>query len=83
MLKKNQSIHSQEITRLIQRLDSIQKKIEDTPIDSKLNRQTEESISKKLPPTQSTMTENTGSSENKSPSTIEDIKLQEQDLPPE
>jgi DNA repair exonuclease SbcCD ATPase subunit len=83
MLKKNQSIHSQEITRLIQRLDSIQQKIEDTQIDSKLNHQTEESISKKLPPTQSTMTENTGSSENKSPSTIEDIKVQEQDLPPE
>ena len=84
MLKKNQSIHSQEITRLIQRLDSIQQKIEDTPIDSKLNRQTEESISKKLPPTQSTMIENTDSSENKSPSTIEDNnKVQEQDLPPE
>jgi len=29
------------------------------------------------------MTENTGSSENKNPSTIEDIKVQEQDLPPE
>jgi len=83
MLKKNQSIHSQEITRLIQRLDSIQKKIEDMPIDSKLNRQTEESISKKIPPTQPTLTENTGSSENKSPSTIEEIKVQEQDLPPE
>jgi DNA repair exonuclease SbcCD ATPase subunit len=83
MLKKNQSIHSQEITRIIQRLDSIQKKIEGMPIDSKLNRQTKESISKKLSPTQSTMTENTGSSENKSPSTIEDIKVQEQDLPPE
>jgi len=83
MLKKNQSIHSQEITRLIQRLDSIQQKVEDTQIDSKLNRQTEESISEKLSPTQSTMTENTGSSENKSPSTIEDNKVQEQDLPPE
>ena len=83
MFKKNQGIHSQEITRLIQRLDSIQKKIEDMQIDSKRNHQTEESISKKLPPTQSTMTESTGSSENKSTSTIEDIKVQEQDLPPE
>jgi DNA repair exonuclease SbcCD ATPase subunit len=83
MFKKNQSIYSQEITRLAQRLDSIQKTIEDMQIDSKLNRQPEESISKKLPPTQSTMTENTGSSENKNPSTIEDIKVQEQDLPPE
>ncbi len=83
MLKKNQSIHSQEITRLIQRLDSIQQKVEDTQIDSKLNRQAEESIPEKLSPTQSTMTENTGSSENKSPSTIEDNKVQEQDLPPE
>jgi len=83
MFKKNQSIYSQEITRLAQRLDWIQKTIEGMQIDSKLNRQPEESISKKLPPTQSTMTENTGSSENKNPSTIEDIKVQEQDLPPE
>jgi len=83
MFKKNQSIHSQEITRLVQRLDSIQQKIEDLQIGSKLNRQPEESISKKLPPAQSTMTENTGLGENKSPSTIEDIKVQEQDLPPE
>ena len=83
MFKKNQGIHSQEITRLAQKLDAIQKKIEGMQIDSKLNRQPEESISKKLPPTQSTMTENTGSSENTSPSTIEDIKVQEQDLPPE
>jgi len=83
MFKKNQSIYSQEITRLAQRLDSIQKTIEGMQIDSKLNRQPKESISKKLPPTQSTMTENTGSSENTSPLTIEDIKVQEQDLPPE
>ncbi len=52
-------------------------------IESKLNRQPEKSILKKLPGTQSTMTENTDSSENISPSTIEDIKVQEQDLPPE
>ena len=83
MFKKNQSIYSQEITRLAQRLDSIQKTIEGMQIDSKLNRQPMESISKKLPPTQSTITEDTGSSENKNPSTIEDIKVQEQDLPPE
>jgi chromosome segregation ATPase len=83
LFKKNQSIHSQEITRFVERLDSIQKKIEDMQIGSKLNRQPEESISKKLPPAQSSMTESTSSSENKSPSTIEDIKVQEQDLPPE
>jgi len=83
MFKKNQSIHSQEITRLVQRLDSIQKKIEDMQTGSKLNRQPEESISKKSPPAQSTMTDNTGSSEIKSPSTAEDIKVLEQDLPPE
>ncbi len=52
LFKKNQSIHSQEITRLIQRLDSIQKKIEDRQIGSNLNRQ-------------------------------EDIKVLEQDIPPE
>jgi DNA repair exonuclease SbcCD ATPase subunit len=83
MFKKNQDIHSQEMTRLAQRLDSIQKTIEGMQIDSKLNPQLEESISKKLPPTQSTMTENPDSSENTNPSTIEDIKVQEQDLPPE
>jgi DNA repair exonuclease SbcCD ATPase subunit len=83
MFKKNQDIHSQEMTRLAQRLDSIQKTIEGMQIDSKLNPQLEESISKKLPPTQSTMTENPDSSENTSPLTIEDIKVQEQDLPPE
>jgi len=83
MFKKNQSIHSQEITRLDQRLDSIQKNIEDMRINSKSSRQPEEPISKKLPPTPSTMTENTGSRENESPSTIQDIKVREQDLPPE
>ena len=83
MFKKNQSIQFQEITLLTQKLDSIQKKIEDMQIVSKLNRQTEESILNKLPPTQSTMNENTGSSDNKNPATIEDIKVQEQDLPPE
>ncbi len=83
MFKKNQNINSQEITRLAQILDSIQKNIEGMQIDSKLNRQNDESISIKSPPTQSTMTENTGSNENKSPSTSEDINLQEQDLPPE
>ena len=83
MFKKNQSIHAQEITHLAQRLDSIQKKIEDMQIDSNLNRQSEESISTKLPPSQSTTTENTDSGENKRTSTIEDIKVQEQDLPPE
>jgi len=83
MFRKNQSIQFQEITLLTQRLDSIQKKIEDMQIGSKLNRQTEESISNKLPPTQSTMNENTGSSDNKNPATIEDIKVREQDLPPE
>ncbi len=81
MLKKNQSIQSQEITRLDLKLDSILKKIEEVQVDSKLNRQTEESISRKIPPTQSTMTDNTGLSENKNPSTVEDIKVQ--DLPPE
>jgi len=83
MFKKNQSIHSQEITRLDQRLDSIQKSIEDLQIDSKFNRQPEQSISKKLPPTPSTMSEDTGSSENKGVSTTEDVKVREQDLPPE
>jgi chromosome segregation ATPase len=83
IFKKNQGAHSQEIARLTQRLDSIQKKIEEMQSDSKLDRQTEESIFKKLPLTQSPMTENTGSSENKSPSTLEDISVQEQDLPPE
>ena len=83
MFKKNQGIQSQEIKRLAQILDAIQKKIEGKQIDSKLNRQPEESISKKLPATPSTMTENTGLSENMSPSTSEDIKVQEQDLPPE
>jgi DNA repair exonuclease SbcCD ATPase subunit len=83
IFKKNQSIHSQEITRLAQKLDSIQKGIEDLQIDSKLNRQPEESISKKLPLTPSTMTESTGSIDNKSPSAMEDVKVREQDLPPE
>jgi hypothetical protein len=48
-----------------------------------LNRQPEESISKKLPLTPSTMTESTGSIDNKSPSAMEDVKVREQDLPPE
>jgi DNA repair exonuclease SbcCD ATPase subunit len=83
MFKKNQDIHSQEITSLAQRLDSIQKIFEDMQIGSKLDPQPEESISKNLPPAQSTTTENPDSSENTNPSTIEDIKVQEQDLPPE
>jgi DNA repair exonuclease SbcCD ATPase subunit len=83
MFKKNQSTHSEEITRITQILDSIQNKIGDMQIDSKLNRQNDESISIKLPPAQSSKTENAGSNQNKSPSTIEDLNLQEQDLPPE
>jgi uncharacterized coiled-coil DUF342 family protein len=78
MFKKNQSNHSQEITRLSQRLDSIQKKIEDTPLDSKLNRQPEELIPDDLPSTQSSVNENSESIESN-----KDIKVQEQDLPPE
>ena len=83
MFKKNQSIQSQEITRLAEGLDAIQKKIAGMQLDSKLNRPPEESISKKILPTPSTMTENTGLYENKSPSAMDDIKVREQDLPPE
>jgi len=78
MFKKNQSNHSQEITRLSQRLDSIQKKIEDTPIDSKLNPQPEALIPDELPSPQSTVNESLESIESN-----EDTKVQEQDLPPE
>jgi len=78
MFKKNQNNHSQELTRLSQILDSIQKKIEDTPIDSKLNRQPEALIPDELPSTQSTVDENSESIE-----ASEDAKVQEQDLPPE
>jgi chromosome segregation ATPase len=78
MFKKNQSNHSQELTRLSQVLDSIQKKIEDTPIDSKLNRQPKTLIPDELPSPQSTVDENSESIESS-----EDTKVQEQDLPPE
>jgi chromosome segregation ATPase len=78
MFKKNQNNHSQEITRLSQILDSIQKKIEDTPIDSKLNRQPEEVVPDELPSPQSTVNEKSESIESS-----EDTKVQEQDLPPE
>jgi DNA repair exonuclease SbcCD ATPase subunit len=78
MFKKNQSNHSQEITRLSQRLDSIQKKIEDAPIDSKLNRQPEEFIPDELPSPQSTVNDISESIESN-----EDTKVREQDLPPE
>jgi chromosome segregation ATPase len=78
IFKKNQNNHSQEITRLSQILDSIQKKIEDTPIDSKLNRQPEEVVPDELPSPQSTVNEKSESIESS-----EDTKVQEQDLPPE
>ena len=78
MFKKNQTNHSQEIARLSQILDSIQKNIEDTPIDSKLNRQPEALIPDELPSPQSTVDENSESIESS-----EDTKVQEQDLPPE
>ena len=78
IFKKNQNNHSQELTRLGQILDSIQKKIEDTPLDSKLNRQPEALIPDELPSTQSTVDEKSESIE-----TSEDAKVQEQDLPPE
>ena len=77
MFRKNQNINTQEITRLSQILDSIQKKIEYRQIDSKSNGQNTESRSIKLPPTESTMTEP------QRPETSEDTNLQEQDLPPE
>jgi len=78
MFKKNQSNQSQELTRLSQRLDSIQKKIGDTPIDSKLNRQPEVLIPDELPPPQSTVNEKSESIENNL-----DTNVQEQELPPE
>jgi chromosome segregation ATPase len=78
IFKKNQNNHSQEITRLSQILDSIQKKIEDTPIDSKLNRQPDEVVPDELPSPQSTVNEKSESIESS-----EDTKVQEQDLPPE
>ena len=83
MFKKNQGINAQEITRLVERLDSIQKQIEDVQFGSNLNRQPGESTSKKSPPAQSALTDNIGSSENKSSSNAEDVKVLEQDLPPE
>jgi len=78
MFKKNLNNHSQEITRLSQRLDSVQNKIEDTSIDSKLNRQPEALIPDELPSPPSAVNENSESLEGS-----EDTKVQEQDLPPE
>jgi len=83
MYKKNLSNHRQEIARLTQRLDAIQSKIENMQMDSKINSQPEESSAIKLPPTQSTRSENSGLTETESPSTVQEIKVQEQDLPPE
>jgi chromosome segregation ATPase len=83
MFKKNQGINAQEITRLVERLDSIQKQIEDMRFGSNLIRQPEELTSRKLPAAQSALTDSTGSSENKSSSNAEDTKVLEQDLPPE
>ena len=83
MFKKNQNIHSQEITRLARKLDSIEKSIEGKQIDSRLNRQPEASFPQKTAPAQSTLTEKTAASESEAPSAAEDIDLQEQDLPPE
>ncbi len=83
MYKKNQSNHSQEITRLTQRLDAIQSKIENMQMDSKFNSQPEESSAAKFPPTQSTGSGSSGATEIESPSTDQEIKVQEQDLPPE
>jgi hypothetical protein len=78
MFKKNQSNHSQELARLSQILDSIQEKIEDTPADSKFNRQPKTLIPDELPSPQSTVEENSESIEGS-----EDTNVQEQDLPPE
>jgi chromosome segregation ATPase len=78
MFKKNQNNHSQELARLSQILDSIQKKIEDTPTDSKLNRQPKTLIPDELPSPQSTFDEKLESVESS-----KDTKVQEQDLPPE
>jgi chromosome segregation ATPase len=83
MFKKNQGINAQEITRLVERLDSIQKQIEDVQFGSNLNRQPGESTPINSPSAQSALTDNTGSSDNKSPSNAKDIKVLEQDLPPE
>ena len=83
MYKKNQNNQSQEITRLTQRLDAIQSKIEGLQLDSKLNNQVEDSRVKKLPPTQNNLSEKSGSNESRDASTTEEIKVQEQDLPPE
>ena len=83
MYKKNQSSHSQEITRLTQRLDAIQRKIEDLQPDAKFDVQPKDSSVEKLPSNQTNVTETSGSNESRNATPMEDIKVQEQDLPPE
>jgi chromosome segregation ATPase len=83
MYKKNQNSHSQEITTLNQRLDAIQNKIENLQLDSGLKNQSEDSRLYKLPPSRTSITEKSGSDERRNASTIEEMEVQEQDLPPE
>ena len=83
MFKKNQSLQSQEITELNRKLDSIQKQIENIRTISKSIQPPMESIPSKIPPAKSTAAEKISPNDHAIPSNSEDIKVQEQDLPPE
>jgi DNA repair exonuclease SbcCD ATPase subunit len=83
MYKKNQSRNYQEIMRLGQKLDAIQSKIGNIQTDVQLDSQPAVPNAERLPPPQSDQTERSGADEKQNtPSNIE-IKVQEQDLPPE
>ncbi|MGD9290038.1 MAG: hypothetical protein PVG74_20635 [Desulfobacterales bacterium] len=83
MYKKNQIKNSQEITRLGQTLDAIQSKIDTIQPGSRMDSQPAVSNTEKLPPPQSNQFEQSGTNEKQNTSTRIEIKVQEQDLPPE
>ena len=83
MYKKNQIKNSQEITRLGQTLDAIQSKIETIQPGNRMDSQPEVSNTEKLPLPQSNQFEQSGTNEKQNTPTSIEIKVQEQDLPPE
>ena len=83
MYKKNQIKNSQEITRLGQTLDAIQSKIENIQPGNRMDSQPAVSNTEKLPPSQSNQLEQSGTNEKQNTPTSIEIKVEEQDLPPE
>lgn len=83
MFKKNQSTNSLAISELNQKLDALKKQIEDIQAPSTSNVRPRESSTPKVRPATTTAVDEASAKDIGIPVNSEDVKLEEQDLPPE